>query len=76
MRPHDARLFSLDAFGDRGRRLDGLRRHAFDALDRPVARRYGDFDALVAAVALAHFEGDRTFLVAADSEYDVAVFGD
>src|SRR3546814_3296817 len=36
------RLLAADALGDRRRRVHGLRRHAVDALQRPVARGHRD----------------------------------
>ena len=48
------RLLAGDARGDRRRRIDGRRRHAVDAFDRPVARRHRDAEIEHAGVRLSH----------------------
>src|SRR5690606_37079051 len=71
----DACLLAADAFGDRGRRVDGLRRHAVDALHRPVTRIHGDAGPGEAAVRADDRDPQRARGIAADAEHDRAVAG-
>src|SRR5690606_5033382 len=71
----DLGLFAGDAFGDRRRRIHGLRRHAIDALHRPVARSHRDALDAARAIRADDADLDRSGLVAADTEHHCAGAG-
>src|SRR5690606_18320803 len=71
----DGRLFTADALGDRGWRIDRRWRHAIDMFDRPVAWRYPNLAGKLAAVRTLHLDLQRPAFIATDAKRNRAICG-